>query len=118
MRSEGEGALREALARWRGRPQANGGPLEAIILAELGRVRGQIEALEQLILVRLYLSLDSRFDEQELRSLCFALGVEYDSLPAVGKSARLRELIAHLHRRGRLAALIEHYHRLRPEGGI
>ena len=54
------------------------------------------------------------FDEEELRTLCSDLGVDYDSLPGKGKEAKARELVGHLGRRGRIPALIEMCIRLRP----
>ena len=54
------------------------------------------------------------FDDEELRTLCSDLGVEYDSLPGKGKEAKARELVAYLGRRGRIPALIEMCIRLRP----
>ena len=50
--------------------------------------------------------LAGRFNLEELRTLCADLGVDYDDLPGEGKTARARELIAFLDRRGRLPQLI------------
>lgn len=46
------------------------------------------------------------FDENDLRDLCFYLKVDYDSLPAVGKKDKARELIVYLERRNRVSELI------------
>lgn len=46
------------------------------------------------------------FDLEDLRTLVFDLGVEWDELAGETKSARARELIAHLQRRDRLSDLI------------
>ena len=46
-----------------------------------------------------YELLNSSFDEEELRTLCFGLGVDYDSLPGEGKRAKARELVGYLGRR-------------------
>jgi hypothetical protein len=54
------------------------------------------------------------FDEEELRTLCSDLGVDYDSLQGKGKEAKARELVAYLGRHGRIHALIEMCIRLRP----
>jgi len=54
------------------------------------------------------------FDEEELRTLCSDLRVDYDSLQGKGKEAKARELVAYLGRRGRIHALIEMCIRLRP----
>jgi hypothetical protein len=59
--------------------------------------------------------LVGHFDENELRDLCFELKVDYESLPGTGKSARARELVAFMERRGRLPELEEACYRLRPD---
>jgi hypothetical protein len=46
------------------------------------------------------------FDSEELRTLCFDLDVDYDSLRGEGKEARVRELVAYLRRRRRLPDLV------------
>lgn len=46
------------------------------------------------------------FDGEELRTLCTDLGVDYDTLPGLGKEAVVRELIAYQERRHRLPALL------------
>jgi hypothetical protein len=47
-----------------------------------------------------------RYDLEELRTLCFDLGVDYDSLGGEGKAARARELVALMGRQGRLDDLV------------
>jgi hypothetical protein len=59
--------------------------------------------------------LSERFDEGELQSLCFHLGVGYDDLPGEGKANKARELIQYLERRGQIVDLIETGKRLRPD---
>lgn len=54
------------------------------------------------------------FDEEELRTLCFDLGVDYDGLRGEGKAARARELVALAERTGRLAELEAAVRRERP----
>ncbi len=46
------------------------------------------------------------FDEDELRSLCFDLDVNYDGLPGRGTEAKARELVLYMRRRQRLGALL------------
>ena len=60
-------------------------------------------------------TLTTRFNEEELRTLCFELAVDYDDLPGRGKAAHARELIVYLERRGRISELIEAGRRLRPD---
>jgi hypothetical protein len=57
-------------------------------------------------LTNLHRLLDQYFSLEEIRTLCFDLGVDYDSVRGEGKSARIRELILALGRNGRLAELI------------
>ena len=59
-------------------------------------------------------ALAQAFDEEELRTLCFALGVDYDGLRGEGKDARARELIAYYMRRNRLPELTQAIYRQRP----
>jgi hypothetical protein len=59
--------------------------------------------------------LRDHFDEQELRTLCFDLGVDYDDLPGEGRSDRARELVAYFERRGQSHYLAGACVMLRPE---
>ncbi len=57
-------------------------------------------------LIELRQILTTRFSDGELRTLCFDLGVDYENLPGQGKADKARELISHLERRQRIAALV------------
>lgn len=46
--------------------------------------------------------LTARFDEEEVLTLCFDMGLDHESLPGRGKQAKVRELLAYLERKGRL----------------
>jgi hypothetical protein len=59
--------------------------------------------------------LAKRFDESELRTLCFELGEDYENLPPEGKAGKARELISYLERRSRIHELVETGKRLRPD---
>ncbi len=65
-------------------------------------------------LVRLYQLLDKTFSLEELRTLCFSLGIEFDDLTGDGKGAKTRELVMYMHRRGRIADLIAKAKQERP----
>ncbi len=57
--------------------------------------------------------IDRHYSLDEVRTLCFELGVDYDNLPGEGKKGKARELIlSELRRRGLglLAAQLEHDH--------
>lgn len=49
--------------------------------------------------------LTERVDEEELRTLCFDLDIEYDNLRGEGKAAKVRELVALMEREGRVGRL-------------
>lgn len=59
--------------------------------------------------------LDNHFSEEELRTLCFSLAVEYADLPALGRFDKARELIKYLVRRGQIPTLIEICKQSRPD---
>ena len=63
---------------------------------------------------KLYQNLGEYFSEDELRTLCFEMEVDYESLPAVGKANKARELIIHLERLKRIPELIEQCRKQRP----
>jgi hypothetical protein len=63
----------------------------------------------------LYAILDTRFDMEELRTLCFQLSVDFDNLRGEGKSSKVRELIKYLERRDRLPNLFPEMKKLRPD---
>jgi len=78
--------------------------------------RSRTPAAQRKYLIKLSQILSERFDEGELRSLCFHLdGVDYDSLPGEGKASKARELINYLARRNRILELVEIGKRLRPD---
>jgi formylglycine-generating enzyme required for sulfatase activity len=64
--------------------------------------------------LRLLEAISQFYSQEELRTLCFELGVDYDDLPAQGKVNRARELIQQCERTYRLAALIEVCQQQRP----
>jgi hypothetical protein len=54
------------------------------------------------------------FNEGELRTLCFDLGVDYDDLPGKGKTEKAKDLVEYLEHRGRISELVEIGQQLRP----
>ena len=54
------------------------------------------------------------FDTQELRELCFELGIDYDDLGGEGRRAKIRELLLYARRHGRTPDLLEQLRRARP----
>jgi ATP-dependent Clp protease ATP-binding subunit ClpC len=55
------------------------------------------------------------FDNEELRQICFELGVDYESLSGEGKSGKALDLILHFLRRHRIADLLHKLYEKRPE---
>jgi DNA-binding NarL/FixJ family response regulator len=51
-------------------------------------------------LAKLRQNLVDFFSEDELHTLCFDVGIDYEALPATGKNGKARELVAYLERRG------------------
>jgi hypothetical protein len=70
-------------------------------------VRGEIIRLRELLI--------TRFNEGELRTFCFDLGIDYDDLPGAGKSDKARELVSYCARHTRLADLLAHGRQVRPD---
>jgi hypothetical protein len=64
---------------------------------------------------RLFQILVTRFSDEELRTSCFDLGIDHDSVPGLSKADKALELIAYLERRGRLSELITVISRARPD---
>ncbi|MEI6775633.1 MAG: trypsin-like peptidase domain-containing protein [Chloroflexales bacterium] len=56
----------------------------------------------------------THFNLGELNTLCFDLGIDYESLPGQGKIDRVRELVAHVKRHGQMSNLLTECRRLRP----
>ena len=65
-------------------------------------------------LAKLHQNIAAFFGDEELRSLCFDLGVDYADLPAEGKDGKARELVAYLERREHIPELVEICRKLRP----
>lgn len=58
--------------------------------------------------------LDAYFDEEDLRTLCFDLGVQYDNLPGRAKVYKARELVALFAQNGRIPQLVAYCAKNRP----
>jgi hypothetical protein len=62
----------------------------------------------------IYKSLTNSFSEEEIKLLCFELGVDYDELLGSGKSNKIRDLIQYCQRRQMITPLIESINSIRP----
>ena len=59
--------------------------------------------------------LVDRFSKEEIRDLCFDLGVEHENLPGQTRAAKARELLEYSKRRDRMQALDSYLKQNRPE---
>jgi len=59
--------------------------------------------------------LVERFGLEDLRTLCFYLDIDFDSLGGEGKDGKARELVLHMKRRGQLDRLATEIKELRPD---
>lgn len=59
--------------------------------------------------------LRDRTNAEDLRNLCFLLGLDYETLPGDSRSGKAREIVAYYHRREDLDALAAALHQLRPD---
>lgn len=55
----------------------------------------------------LYDQLVTLFNLDEMRTLCFELNIDFDDIAGSGKSAKARELVLYMQRRGQLERLYE-----------
>jgi len=69
---------------------------------------------EKIDLAKLRRLITDCFDQEELRTLCFDLGVDYDSLRGEGKTAKTRELVAYFQRHKNIPELIGACRQRRP----
>lgn len=77
-------------------------PIGRAITPDLGQTGAQLASLAD---VRRFLV--DRFDIEELKTLCFDLGVDYDTLHGEGKDGKARELVARMKRDQRLPELMK-----------
>jgi hypothetical protein len=96
------GHLELFIARFAARSET-GAPVAA---ATLGQLPAQLAPLRD--------EMARRFTKEELRTLCFDLGVDYDDLPSAVKTGQAQDLILHLERAGRLDELLARCRELRP----
>lgn len=67
--------------------------------------------------IQLLDTLEAKFNDNELRRLCFTLQVDYESLPGQGKAAKARELVLHCERLERYPELLAVVQQARPQLG-
>ncbi len=59
--------------------------------------------------------LSRHFSQDEIKTLCFDLGVDYDDLAGISKDEKARELVVRLDRDGKLPQLLKRGKELRPK---
>ena len=64
---------------------------------------------------KLHAILTNGFSSEELKNLCYDMGIDYATLPAQGTSGQARELITHCIRRNRIHELVETAYRRQPQ---
>ncbi|GAB4272182.1 MAG: hypothetical protein Kow0080_18340 [Candidatus Promineifilaceae bacterium] len=81
------------------------------ILAGNGNGNGYQDSYEngsgQFSRAQLRRALTEYFDMEELRTLCFDLGVDFDELPGAGLQAKARDLVHYWEKRGQLEKLVQ-----------
>jgi hypothetical protein len=65
---------------------------------------------------RLRQRIDAYFSLEEIKTLCFDLGIDYESIGGEGKSGKIREIISLCRRTHRVPELISYLANLRPHG--
>ncbi|MGD2179340.1 MAG: hypothetical protein PVG71_16140, partial [Anaerolineae bacterium] len=97
-------------ADWQARSEVSAeGTLTVYTQSELEPALAKTERQVQLRQI-----LTDHFNEGELHTLCFDLGVDYDDLPGEGKANKARELVSYLERRKRIPELVELVKKRRP----
>ena len=90
-------------------------PLTATERAETKRPDSKSEEIQTGIdRARLRQNIAEHFTKDELRTLCFDLGIEHENLPET-KDGMARELVAYCERTGRVPELVEKCKGLRPK---
>ena len=74
----------------------------------------RIESNQSDLRAKLRQDLAEYFSEEELRTLCFDMGLDYENLPAQGKAGKAREIVAQAERGGAITKLREQCLLLRP----
>lgn len=68
--------------------------------------------------VQIQIILASRLDLEELKTLCFRVGINFDSLRGEGLEGKARELAAFFQRRQQISILIQAIQAYRPDISI
>ncbi len=66
-------------------------------------------------LITLFETLPHYFSNEDIATLCFKLGIEYDDLPGQGRKSKMRELVKHLDYRAQIPEFVEICRQERPK---
>ncbi len=80
-----------------------------------GRTDMTTVVVDQKYLTKLRSLLVEYFNEEELRDLCFTMGIDYESLPGEGMKGKTREILTFLERHNRIPELVEVVRDSRPD---
>jgi hypothetical protein len=90
-------------------------PIEVFPIVQVASVAcSEKEAPEWVNPARLRQVLTEYFNSDELQSLCFDLGIDYESLPGEGKANKAREVVGYARRRGQIPELYAEIKKSRP----
>lgn len=106
-RLERLGVVEETDGRWQVFSNAFATSIQRFDLTRIDLPPRQMTRLRQMLV--------KYFNEEELRTLCFDLVVDYDDLPGTGKTNKARELISYLERRDSITELLIICRELRPK---
>lgn len=91
---------------------------EAAIMVPRGAINVTVDSRPvgngEVNLQALRTALDDGYNDNELRDVCFELGIDYEDLPGDNQSAKARELVLYARRRDLTAALVRLIMRDRP----
>jgi formylglycine-generating enzyme required for sulfatase activity len=83
-------------------------------ISEVPFTRSYTDNKTGLEMIHLRKLLIKHFDPEELRVLCFDLGLDYEELAGTTKSTKMQDLITYLERRGELPRLLDEVKSQRP----
>lgn len=71
---------------------------------DTGRLREERRVQEA---VRVADVMEQAYDEEELRDLCFSMGIDYESVSGNTKQGKVRAIVSHFYRRDTLDIFVE-----------
>ncbi len=114
----GEDRLRTAVARLqRNRPAIKSSDkhtFETAVLHDLREVKQRIQTIENYVLNRIGSGIYQHYNLDEMRTLCFELGIKYGDIDGVTRQRKAQALIEYCDRHDLLDDLIRHIQQTRP----